>query len=181
MRKSSHRLETVPKGVLALLDTINVPAFVMNRYRDVLAANPLATALEPTLQPGTNRLLTLFTDPEAREYHPDWAANTASVVAQLRADTGADGNDARFQALVGELSLKSERFRQLWARHDIRFAGTPSGVIRNPKVGELTLWREKFLIAGKDDLVVVMYHADPGSRSADALDLLASKRTSTID
>lgn len=34
--------ERVPVGTQMLLDTINIPAFVMNRYRDVLASNPLA-------------------------------------------------------------------------------------------------------------------------------------------
>src|SRR6478609_5796372 len=68
--------ERVPVGMQMLLETINVPGFVMNRYRDVLASNPLAVALEPTLHVGANRLLSLFTDPEARAYHPDWSQNT---------------------------------------------------------------------------------------------------------
>jgi transcriptional regulator with XRE-family HTH domain len=166
--------ERVPEGVRILLGTLNVPAFVLDKYRDILAVNRLATALDPTLAVGANRLISLFTDPEARSYHPDWEENAASVVAQLRADIGVDEDDPRFQAIVGQLSMKSERFRRLWARHDVRSTGSPTAIIRNPLVGDLTLRREKFAVLGTSSLVLVMYHAQPDTASADALALLAS-------
>lgn len=123
----------------------------------------------------SRRLLrALFTDPAARDYHPDWEQNTASVVAQLRAEAGADTDDPRLAALIGELSLQSERFRQLWARHDVQRGGGATSLIRNPQVGGLELRREKFAITGTDGLLVVMYHAEPGSRSAEGLALLGS-------
>jgi transcriptional regulator with XRE-family HTH domain len=173
-RHRPRRRERVPPGVELLLQTINVAAFVVNKYRDVLAANRLAEALSPLMAPGANRLIALFTDPAARDYHPDWEQGTAVMVAQLRAEAGADIDDPRLSALVGELSLKSERFRKLWARHDIRRGESALGVIRHPRVGDLRLRREKFVIAGTDGLILVMYHADPGSRSADALAMLGS-------
>lgn len=174
-RSSTTRAkEKVPVGVRMLLESISVPAFVMSRYRDVLAANALATRLEPSLARGGNRLLSLFTDPDARSDHPNWNENTASVVAQLRADIGADADDPRFQAIVGELALKSERFRRLWARHDVAATGSPVGTILHPQVGELILHREKFALAGADRLVLVAYHAEPGSVSAERLSRLQS-------
>jgi hypothetical protein len=151
-----------------------VPAFVVNQYTDVLAANPLSEALSPLMTVGVNRLIVLFTDPAAREYHADWAEGTAEIVAQLRGAAGADTDDPRLSALVGELSLKSERFRKLWARHDVRRGQSDISVIHHPRVGDLRLRREKFAIAGTDGLVLVVYHADPGSPSADALTLLGS-------
>lgn len=173
-KRAARKPEQVPDGVRMLLSTINMPAFVMDKYRDILATNQLATALDPTLVVGGNRLLSLFTDPEARAYHPDWDDNTASVVAQLRADIGADEDDPRFQAIVGELSLKSGRFRRLWARHDVRATGSPTGIIRNPLVGDLTLRREKLAILGTTSLVLVIYHAEPHTPSADAIVLLST-------
>ena len=166
--------EQVPAGIAMLLGTLNVPAFVVNRYRDVLAANPLATALSPLMEPGTNRLVVLFTDPRAAEYHPDLDENLGNVVAQLRAEMGADTDDPRLQSLIGELSLKSERFRKLWARHDVHRAGSDTGLVRHPDVGELRLRREKLAVVGSDGLQLVMYHAEPGSPAADGLTLLAT-------
>ena len=173
-RRPARRTDRVPAGTLMLLETINVPAFVVNKYRDVLAANRHAIALSPLMRPGTNRLLTLFTDAEAAAYHPDWELSTAGIVAQLRAEVGTDTDDARFQALVGELSLKSERFRQLWARHDVRRGGSDSGLIRHPQIGDLDLRREKYAVVGTDGLLLVIYHAEPGTRAAEQLGLLAS-------
>jgi transcriptional regulator with XRE-family HTH domain len=173
-RQRPRRRERVPVGVELLLRSVNVPAFVVNKYWDVLAANPLAEALSPLMAPGVNRLVALFTDPAAQEYHPDWEQGTTAVVAQLRADAGADANDARLGSLVGELSLKSDRFRKLWARHDVRRGESATSLIRHPRVGDLHLYREKLAIAGTDGLVLTIYHAEPGSHSADALVLLGS-------
>lgn len=173
-RRPARSTERVPAGTLLLLETINLPAFVVNKYRDVLAANPLAVALSPLMRPGTNRLLALFTEPGAAAYHPDWELSTASIVAQLRAEVGTDTDDERFQALVGELSLKSERFRQLWARHDVRRGGSDSGPIHHPQVGDLELRREKYAVVGTDGLILVIYHAEPDTATAERLGLLAS-------
>jgi transcriptional regulator with XRE-family HTH domain len=173
-RRPGRRAERVPAGIESLLVTINMPAFVVNKYRDVLAANRLAQALSPLMTPGVNRLRALFTDPLARDYHPDWEEGTIGIVAQLRAEAGANGDDPRLEALVGELSLKSERFRRLWARHDVRQGESATARIRHPRVGELELRREKLAITGTDGLLMVIYHAEPGSQSADALALLGS-------
>jgi transcriptional regulator with XRE-family HTH domain len=166
--------ERVPSGILMLLDTLQLPAFVVNRYRDVLAANVLAQTLSPLSKPGVNRLIALFTDPTAQAFHPDWEQGAIGVVAQLRAEAGADVDDPRLQALVGELSVKSERFRQLWARHDVRRGGSATGVIRHPAIGDLRLYREKLAIGGADGLILVIYHPEPGSAEVDALRLLGS-------
>ncbi len=151
-----------------------MPAFVQDRYLNVLAANPMAQALSPGMRPGANRLLAAFLDPAERDLHEDWEQSTAAAVGQLRAAMGSESDDPRMAALVGELSLKSDRFRRLWARQDVvRPAGGPARM-HHPEVGELELHREKLIVAGADGQVLVIYHADPGSPSAQALDLLGT-------
>ncbi|NYF56687.1 MmyB family transcriptional regulator [Micromonospora purpureochromogenes] len=97
-----------------------LPAFIEGRYLDVLAANPLATALSPRLVAGANRLRDVFLDPGEQAMWPDWESAAAALVASFRAAVGTDTDDPRFIELVGELSLASPLFRQLWARHDVR-------------------------------------------------------------
>ena len=46
--------------------------------------------------------------------------------------------------------------------------------MRHPQVGELLLRREKLDIAGTDGLQMVIYHAEPGTESAQSLALLGS-------
>ncbi|HEX6932389.1 MAG TPA: helix-turn-helix transcriptional regulator [Streptosporangiaceae bacterium] len=168
------RREVVPVGIRQLLGVLELPAFVENRMFDVLAANRLATALSPNIRPGANRLRSVFLDEDERDLHPDWERATAGMVASFRASLGADVGDPRIAQLVGELSLASEPFRQLWARHDVKaLAGSPARM-RHPQVGMLELRREKLPIGDSGGQLLVIYHAEPGSGSARSLALLGS-------
>ena len=168
------RKETVPPGIRKLLGSLNMPAFVEGRYFDVLAANPLATTLSPRLVTGRNRLRDVFLDPAEQSLYPDWEVATVGLVAGFRQSVGTDTDDPRFIELVGELSLASDRFRKLWARHDVQVREGASVTLDHPQVGELTLNREKLAIGGSAGQLLVVYHADRGTTDAEKLDLLAS-------
>ncbi|WP_406085471.1 helix-turn-helix transcriptional regulator [Micromonospora zamorensis] len=173
-RRRRARRETVPSGALKLLDSLVQPAFIEGRYFDILASNSLATALSPGLVEGGNQLRDLFLNPAEQALHPDWENITECFVANLRQAVGTDIDDPRFIELTGELSLASARFRQLWARHEVRGQrGTPIR-IDHPQVGELVLNRERLSIAGTEGLMLVVYHPDAGSDNAEKLTLLAS-------
>ncbi|MGH1548399.1 helix-turn-helix domain-containing protein [Leifsonia poae] len=160
---------TVPKGILQLLDSLDLPAFVEDRMFDVLAANPLATALSPAIAPGSNRLRSLFLDDAERALYPDWEQATAGLIASFRASIGSDVADPRIAQLVGELSLRSEHFRRLWARHDVRGLGGGAARLDHPRLGMLELSREKLPIGDSGGQLLVIYHAEPGSATAAAL------------
>jgi transcriptional regulator with XRE-family HTH domain len=173
-RKRRLRTETPPTGVLKLLDSLVQPAFIEDRYFDILAANRMATALSPGLAVGGNQLRNMFTDPAEQALHPEWEQVTECFIANLRQAVGTDVDDPRFIELTGELTLASPRFRQLWARHEVRRQwGTPIR-LRHPQVGDMTLNRERLAINGTDDLMLVVYHPDAGSDAVDKLSLLAS-------
>lgn len=173
-RRRRPRRETVPVSIRQLLDVVGLPAFVEGRYFDVLAANSLAGALSPNLREGQNRLCAVFLDPAEQALYPNWEQATARMVAGFRESVGTDTDDPRFVQLVGELSLSSERFRQLWARHDVQILEGRPALIRHPQVGDLTLSREKLTIGGTEGQLLVVYHAQPGTSSAEKLGLLAS-------
>jgi hypothetical protein len=173
-RKRRPRKQTPPAGALKLLDSLVQPAFIEDRYFDILAVNRMATALSPGLAVGGNQLRDLFLDPAEQALHPEWENVTECFVANLRQSVGSNVDDPRFIELTGELSLASPRFRQLWARHEVRGQrGTPLR-LDHPQVGELTLNRERLTINGAEDLMLVVYHPDAGSSDADKLALLAS-------
>jgi transcriptional regulator with XRE-family HTH domain len=168
-RRARPRRETVSPGILQLLAALSLPAFVEGRIFDVLAANSAATALSPSIRTGENRLRSLFLDPAEREFYPDWRKAIGSLVASFRASIGTDSDDPRVAQLVGELSLASEPFRKLWARHDVNALAGAAVRVRHPELGELTLGREKLPIGNSGGQVLVIYHAAPGSVSAQAL------------
>jgi transcriptional regulator with XRE-family HTH domain len=173
-RRRRPRKETAPPGALKLLESLVQPAFIEDRYFDVVASNSLARAFLPGLTVGGNQLRDLFLDPAVRALYPEWEKVTECFVANLRQAVGNDFDDPRFIELTGELSLASPRFRQLWARHEVR--GQTGGPVRinHPQVGEITLNRERLSINGTDSLMLVVFHPDAGSSDAEKLSLLAS-------
>ena len=173
-RARRPRRETVPPSVVTLLGTLQLPAFVEGRYLDVLAANPLAAALSPRFAAGHNRLRDFFLDPAERDFFPQWELASQYLVAGFRKSVGTATDDPRFVELVGELSIASPRFGQLWARHDVAPRQGATMDFDHPEVGELRLNREKLVVTGTDNLMLVIYHADPGSESAEKLALLGS-------
>jgi transcriptional regulator with XRE-family HTH domain len=177
-RRKAHRPEKVPAGILQLIASWNqTPAYVRGRYMDVLAANPIGTALAPYYVKGANLVRVAFLDPRVRDTHADWEHVTASTVAELRLLVGPDVDDPRLNELVGELSVRSERFSQLWARHDVRPKRGGTTRIDHPLVGPLELGYERLPIPDTDRQTLAVYHAAPGSASAQALALLAATAT----
>jgi len=82
--------QRVRPGVQRLLDSAGVPAFVLGRRMDVLAANALANALIP----GTHNMLRhVFLDEASRLLYPEWDAIAAETVAYLRLIAGDDPAD----------------------------------------------------------------------------------------
>jgi transcriptional regulator with XRE-family HTH domain len=172
----------VPDSILELIDGWpNNPAYVQNKYTDVLAVNALATALSPNYRVGANLLRAIFLDPAERKLRRDWENLTEDGVAAFRAEAGADVDDPRLIELVGELSVRSERFRQLWARHDVRPRRGRLKPLNHPEVGEIDLRSDKLSIGGSDGLTLVVFHAVPGSRDAELLALLGSLTASAGD
>jgi transcriptional regulator with XRE-family HTH domain len=160
----------VRPAVHQLLAGFAGPAFVYDGAMDVRAHNELAAALHPAFATGGNPVRTLFLDPAAPEFFPDWNDAARTTVAALR--EGANLDDPRLTELVGELSLKSEPFRRLWARHDVAAKRHGTKRMLHPLVGELDLAWEAMTLG--DGLTLIAYHAQPGSRSADGLALLGS-------
>jgi transcriptional regulator with XRE-family HTH domain len=174
-RSRPRRPETVADGISTLIDSWPLtPAYVHGRYMDVLAANRLAIALSPFNTPGSNNMIAAFLEPELRELHTDWEAMTARIVPYLRSITGAEVDDPRLVEIVGELSLRSERFRKLWARQDVKHKSSGTSTLQHPQVGPLELRYEKFLVPGADGQTLVTYHALPGSDTEERLRLLAT-------
>jgi hypothetical protein len=95
-------------------------------------------------------------------------------VAALRRAVGVDPDDPRLIEIVGELSTKSVEFRALWARHDVRGKTREAKLFHHTEVGDLELHYEAFTVNSAPAQQVIVYQAEFGSPSADALALLGS-------
>jgi transcriptional regulator with XRE-family HTH domain len=155
---------------------VDAPAVVLGHALDVLASNAIARALHFSYTPGRNIVRDAFLVQDARNlYRPgDLDAILREGVALLQAAVVVDADDGRLAALVGELSIKSQAFRRLWARRDIREKSAGVKHFVHPLVGELTLDYDSFTIGGSDRQTLLICHAAPGGSSARALALLGS-------
>ena len=166
-------VQTVTRRLRQLVDQVPFPAIVCNRYLDVLAANRYARALSPGAAAGRNRMCSVFLDPAARERYVNWDELTDIAVCEFREAAG-DLDDPRMRALFDELSAGSERFRELWARGGV---GYSTGIVhmRYPGMGDLRLHRTRLDVPHSGGQLLLMYHAEPGSESAKALQALRSE------
>lgn len=178
-KKPAARTEQVRPALRQLLDSIDgVPAYISGRRSDILAWNRMAAAVFgdwselPVQERNWARLV--FLRPEYRELFVEWDQKASDMVSYLRMDAGCHPDDPLLAALVGELSVKSEEFRRLWATHDVKEKTYGVKHIRHPLVGELALNFESFRLSDGTEQALITYHAEPGSPSAEALRLLAS-------
>jgi len=173
--RQQPRGEQAPESIVELIaGWPNNPAYVQNKYTDVLAVNALCAALSPNYAVGVNLLTAVLLDPREQDLRRDWDELTEEGVAVLRSELGPNVDDARLKDLVGDLSVRSERFRQLWARHEVRPRRGRLSKLTHPEVGDLDLRSDKLTIGGTDNVTLVVFHAVPGSRDEESLALLGS-------
>ncbi|MFJ4780265.1 helix-turn-helix domain-containing protein [Streptomyces sp. NPDC088762] len=178
-RRQSRRPQQVRPELRALLDAMDgVPAYLVGRRQDVIGWNRLAAAVFGdfgALPPQERNLVRLvFLDPATAELFAEWECRACEMVSNLRMYAGRHPDDEQLSALVGELSVKNEEFRRLWAAHTV--ADKTHGVkkLRHPLVGALDLHFETLTLPGDAEQCLVTFHPEPGSPSQDALRLLSS-------
>jgi transcriptional regulator with XRE-family HTH domain len=165
--------ERVADTVQELLDAwTTTPATVTSRRMNVVGSNALACELAPCYVPGTNLLRALFLYPGTRETHVDWNAAAADAVANFRARIGVGRDTPELTELIGELSLYSQEFPELWARHDVRTTTAGAKSFRHPELGVIRLRFHAMPL--EDGQVLTVLHARPGSLDEQSLALLAT-------
>src|SRR5215211_6328594 len=153
-------------------------AIAENGRLDALATNQLGRAFHAHLFDGSGRPVNfarfVFLDPRAEEFFADWERAARDCAALLRSEAGRSPFDRELSDLVGELSTRSEEFRGHWATHNVRLHNKGEKHFNQPVVGELELSYNRIELAADPGLTIVAYTAEPGSKSAEALSLLAS-------
>ncbi|WP_375386804.1 helix-turn-helix transcriptional regulator [uncultured Amnibacterium sp.] len=162
-----------------VLDSISAPAIIRNGRMDLLAVNALGRAMHSSLYdayPGEHPNFARYTflNEESRRFYPHWDAAADIAVSILRTEAGRDPHDKSLHDLVGELSTRSDDFRRLWSRQDVRLHGTGMKHFHHTVVGGLELAYESVDMVSEPGLSLTIYAAEPASPTAHALELLAS-------
>lgn len=179
-RRKRKTTGTLRPALKQILDAItDAPAWIRNGRHDVLAMNQLARALyapvlaDPRRPANTTRFVYLNPE-EAERFFVDYDQITRDAAAMLRLEAGHNPHDEQLIALVGELSTRSELFRQRWASQDVRFHRSGRKRLNHPAVGQLDLDFEAMPLASEPGLQLNVYTAAAGTPAADGLKLLAS-------
>ena len=155
-----------------------VPAYIRNGRLDILTGGALAQALFAPIFTNPARPVNAarftFLDPAATEFYPDWDAVADQNVATLRAEADRNPYDKALSDLIGELSTRGDTFRQRWARHEVRRHRVGAKRLNHPLAGQMTFAYETMERTADEGLYLIVCGVAPGSRDADALNLLAS-------
>jgi len=122
-----------------------------------------------------------FLDPAGEPFYHDWDSAADICVAILRTEAGRNPHDRQLHDLVGELSTRSVDFRTRWGNHNVRHHGSGTKRFNHPVVGELTLAFEGREMAADPGLTLTIYAAEPGSATAERLQILGSWAASNED
>lgn len=164
--------------VQRMLDGMTMPAWVRNGRSDFLAGNALARALysplflDPAGTPNTARFA--FLDPRGQDFWRDWDVVASDMVAVLRAEAARQPYDKGLTDLIGELSTRSEEFRQRWAAHGVMRHLNGEKRVHHPEVGDIDLTYETMELTTDTGLTLIAYGTEPGSPSEERLQLLAN-------
>ncbi|QSB14236.1 helix-turn-helix domain-containing protein [Natronosporangium hydrolyticum] len=169
--------QRVSPAIRVLLDSLTgVPALVLGRRMDIIGWNALGAALFTdfgALAPQhRNQIRLVFLDERVRSLYRDWEKVARECVAYLRMDAGRYPEDPALAQLIGELSMKDEDFRRWWSAHSVRALRTGRKEFLHPTAGELSLDFQVLDVRGSADQTLLIYTAEPNSRSAQALAFL---------
>jgi len=177
-RRRASTAQLVRPSVRRIVDAIaGIPAFVHNGRLDLLYLNDMAAALytehldDPVRPPNAARFV--FLDPRARRFYAEWGPIAHDLAAALRSEAGRNPYDRDLADLVGQLSVRSDEFRVLWAGHDVRYHRSGTKRFHHQLVGDLTLAYESLQLPADPGLTLVTYSAEPGSATERALRELA--------
>ncbi|MDQ0895198.1 helix-turn-helix domain-containing protein [Agromyces ramosus] len=178
-RRRATAQQPARPGLQRTLDAITGgPAFVRDRHQNLLATNRVGAAFYSPVIGTSGRVPNLarfqFLDPASRDFYPDWDLFAQMCVGIMRVEAGRNPHDRALQDLVGELTTRSDTFARLWSAHDVRTHGTGTKRFHHPVVGDITLHYEELALTSEDGLSLLVYTAEPGSPSAERLQLLAN-------
>ncbi|MFF0478747.1 helix-turn-helix transcriptional regulator [Streptomyces sp. NPDC004284] len=152
------------------------PAYVLDRWWNVVAVNDAAEEVFSFSRAERNCLVAYFTAGPYRSRFRAWEQFAPTVVAQFRADAADHADDPRYAELVAELSGRSPEFAELWNRHDVLEDTAVTKVIDHPVVGCLTFEHSTLRLASRSDMRLILQSPQPGTDTAEKVGRLLARR-----
>ncbi|MEU8951032.1 transcriptional regulator [Streptomyces sp. NPDC048489] len=171
--------QRVRRGLHLMLQTLDhVPAYILGRRTDVLAANRLARAVLTDFDalpvPRRNLARYYLLDPQARERTRDWEQVACETVAMLRLEAGRCPGDRRLADLIGGPTLNAPEFTTWWNDQQVLRHTHGTKHYWHPLVGDLHFTYESLNLPGDDHQILCVDVPEPGTTTAESLRTLSS-------
>jgi transcriptional regulator with XRE-family HTH domain len=161
-----------PATLIASVQLVNAPAYVLDRQWNALAWNAPAADLfvgwldgAPGEARERNLLRFTFVEPAARALIVDWETRARRLAAEFRADSIRHLNDAPTRNLIDALMAESDAFARFWASQDVGEREGGAREFDHPRHGRVVYDQITFKPAHREDLkLVVLVRASPGGR-----------------
>jgi transcriptional regulator with XRE-family HTH domain len=173
------RTDHVSPAMLRILDRLDdTPAQVVTELAEILTQTRLADALIGAKYDytGLDRSLIYrwFTDPRARDIHPEadhpWHGRV--FTSQLRTAYSRHGAGSRAGQIADALLGQSEEFTRLWNAHEIGLRHSGPKRMCHPELGVLDLHCQ-VLVDPDESQALLVYTATPGTESHEKLRFLS--------
>ena len=153
--QGESEIDLVPPSVLACVETIGSPAYILDRFWTARSWNAKAEHLFAGWldRPGDRNLLRfIFLDAAARALICDYQERARRVVAQFRADVSTHLNDPTIRVLIDDLRGQSRAFARFWDEHGVLGREGGERTFNHPADGFLRFEQVTFNLASRPDL-----------------------------
>jgi len=164
----AHHLEadTAPETLINMLDSIQIPAYILGRTWDVLAWNESARALftgwldiaANDVRP--NLLRFVFQHPNAKQFVVNWELRARRLVAEFRADCRSRLEEPALQKLVNELTQANQEFDHFWKQHDVLERQGGQREFNHPQLGLISYQQVTLRPVEQEQLKLVLLQPD---------------------
>jgi transcriptional regulator with XRE-family HTH domain len=148
-------IDRVPGAVLACVETIGSPAYILDRGWTARSWNAKAERLFAGWldRAGDRNLLRfIFLTPAARSLICDYEERARRVVAEFRANVSTHLNDPAIRVLIDDLRRQSREFAQFWDEHAVLGREGGERTFNHPTDGFLRFEQVTFNLASGSDV-----------------------------
>ncbi|MDQ1493881.1 MAG: hypothetical protein QOG33_86 [Gaiellales bacterium] len=168
-----------PQTQLLLDNLVDTPALALGRCLDVLAWNPLATAVLADFGQiplrERNFVRMLFLDDDMRARYVDWPSMARICTAFFRMAVVERPEDPRLAEVIGELAVRDKDFRRWWAGRDVNYQTLGTKSLRHPTAGEYLLdWQLLNSPHDEGQTIMIMTAPAESPRTLEVLRFLGS-------
>ena len=156
---TKSQLGSLPLNLQACVDSIQGPAYILDKYWNILYFNDMMDALFGRWlsgQPQANLLRFIFQSDVSNEIVVNWEERAKRSVSEFRADIGASIEETDIALMIEDLTQASEVFKHWWERQTVLAREGGLREFNHPQLGYQEFEQITFRLATHLDYKLVM-------------------------